>query len=71
MIGQLHVGLVGVDEVDYSRYPDKEFQLKWLRVFLESKYKIQGKDPSSVTDLDVERLYVQANKFALVNIKIF
>lgn len=51
----------GVDEVDYSRYPDKEFQLNWLKVYLESYQN------ESVTEQDVERLYVQVNKFALAS----
>ena len=58
--------LPGVEEVDYSRYPDRAYQLKWLRRFLEQLFSQEGRQPSEVTDKDVERLYVQVNKFALV-----
>lgn len=40
----------------------------WLRHFLEAKCKTQGIDVSDVSDSDVEKLYAQANKFALVRI---
>ncbi len=32
-----------VIDPDYSLYPSKEFQLKWLRIYLEEKTKVQGK----------------------------
>lgn len=57
----------GVDEVDYSRYPSKDFQLTWLRNYLQAEKELQGVPPTDVLDRDVERLYVQANKFALVS----
>ncbi|KAJ8299506.1 hypothetical protein KUTeg_023566, partial [Tegillarca granosa] len=50
----------GIDEVDYSRYPDKAYQLKWLRRYLLYWNKEHGK--GEVTDEDVEKLYVQVNK---------
>jgi len=49
--------------MDFSLYPCREYQLGWLRMFLEARYEDSG---CSVTDTDVERLYVQVNKFALV-----
>ncbi|CAD5111466.1 DgyrCDS777 [Dimorphilus gyrociliatus] len=51
----------GVNEVDYSRYPDKEYQMKWLKTFLREK---NGGD---VDNKEVEKLYVQVNKFSLLS----
>ena len=56
----------GQDEIDYSLYPDRDYQLRWLRVYLEEKAASEGRDPSTVTETDVERAYVMSNKFALV-----
>jgi ethanolamine kinase len=54
----------GVDEVDYSRYPNKAFQLQWLQIYLEETAKQTGSG-SPVMSQDVENLYVKVNKFAL------
>lgn len=51
----------GVNEVDYGRYPGRESQLQWLR------YYLQAQKGMAVTPREVERLYVQVNKFALVS----
>jgi len=55
----------GIDEVDYSLYPDKTKQLSWLQTYLEHKAEINGQSKCNVTDTDVEKYYVLANKFAL------
>ena len=34
--------LTGVDEVDYDKYPEKSYQLKWIRIYLEEAAKIKG-----------------------------
>ncbi|XP_055843001.1 ethanolamine kinase [Episyrphus balteatus] len=59
-IGNHFAEFAGVDEVDYKRYPSKEFQLNWLRTYLESYL-----GTSQVSDEQVETLYVQVNQFAL------
>lgn len=51
--------------MDYSFYPDRAFQLQWLRSYLEA-YKEHKGQSSDVTDREVEILYVQVNQFALV-----
>uniref|UniRef100_A0A1L8E3P9 ethanolamine kinase n=1 Tax=Nyssomyia neivai TaxID=330878 RepID=A0A1L8E3P9_9DIPT len=61
-IGNHFTEFAGIDEVDYARYPSRDFQLQWLRVYLEV-----FQHPQEVTADDVERLYVQANKFALAS----
>ncbi|XP_071100283.1 probable ethanolamine kinase isoform X2 [Haliotis cracherodii] len=53
-----------VDEVDYSRFPNRDYQLIWIRVYLEEYYSLIGRQ-SRVSDTDVERLYVQVNQCAL------
>lgn len=58
----------GLNEVDYSYYPQRAFQLQWLRSYLEA-YKEHKGQGSDVTDTEVEILYVQVNRFALVSIR--
>lgn len=58
--------VVGMDNIDYSRFPDKEYQMDWLRIYLECYNERRGcarKEPAQ-HDLDV--LYIQVNKFVLV-----
>ena len=61
------ISFVGTD-VDFSRYPDKEYQLDWIRGYLECKAEQNGASAADVTDRDIEECYVKANKFALVSI---
>lgn len=46
--------------IDYAKYPSRDYQLEWLRVYLE---EFEGN--TEISDDDVERLYKQVNKFAL------
>ncbi|KAL3842114.1 hypothetical protein ACJMK2_020166 [Sinanodonta woodiana] len=57
----------GVDDVDFSRYPGKEYQLDWIRHYLVCWEEINGRPGSGVTDRDVEEMYVKVNKFALAS----
>jgi ethanolamine kinase len=50
----------GVEDVDYNKYPSKEFQFDWLKTYLE-EYK------GGYSEDDVDRLYHQVNKFVLVS----
>ncbi|ALC49248.1 eas [Drosophila busckii] len=59
-IGNHFAEMCGVDEVDYTRYPKREFQLKWLRAYLE--HYLQR---TNIQNDEVELLYVQVNQFAL------
>lgn len=59
--------VLGLNEVDYSQYPERALQLEWLRSYLEA-YKEHKGQREAVTDTEVEVLYVQVNKFALVRI---
>ncbi|XP_004862227.1 ethanolamine kinase 2 isoform X2 [Heterocephalus glaber] len=60
-IGNHFNEFAGVNGVDYSRYPLRETQLQWLR------YYLQAQKGSAVSPREVERLYVQVNKFALAS----
>jgi ethanolamine kinase len=54
----------GIDsqQMDYANlYPDKEFQTKWLRIYLETLY-----EDREVTSEEVDSLYRTVNKFALL-----
>lgn len=50
---------VSGDGIDYTKYPSREYQLDWIRAYLE-EYK-----ETDVTDDEVEELYKHVNKFAL------
>ncbi|XP_044761915.1 ethanolamine kinase 1 isoform X2 [Coccinella septempunctata] len=50
----------GVSEIDYSRFPQKDLQMDWLKTYL-----LEYKGVTAVSDRDVETLYIQVNKFVL------
>lgn len=56
----------GVSGVDHGTYPDKDYQLKWIRNYLTYLKEYNNEEDRPVTDKDVENLYIQANKFAPV-----
>jgi len=49
-------------DCDYSLYPSKEFQLKWLKTYLQSYL---GKE--NVSEQEIEEAYREVNKFALLS----
>lgn len=55
----------GMAELDYGLYPNREMQMDWLRVYLQA-YKLFTKKTEEVSPRELETLYVQVNKFALV-----
>jgi len=62
--------ITGVDDLDFTRYPDKAYQSVWLRYYLEQKAIDEGLSPNTVTDTDVEACYVKTNKCAIVRVMI-
>lgn len=44
--------------IDYSRFPPKEFQMKWLKHYLREFYAKRD-----ITLAEIERLFVDVNKF--------
>jgi ethanolamine kinase len=63
-IGDHFCEFAGIESPDFSLYPDKEFQYKWLRVYLEEVARLKGEDTGNVQEADVEKLYIEVNKFA-------
>ncbi|XP_059170691.1 ethanolamine kinase 1-like isoform X2 [Physella acuta] len=63
-IGNHFAEYAGMEEVNYDLYPSKEEQLPWLRHYLEVKASKTGSGSATVTDRDVQVLYVQTNKCA-------
>lgn len=57
----------GVQEVDYSRYPNKEFQMNWLRIYLEEIEQKKWKSEPVITDERLEKWYVEVNQFSLAS----
>lgn len=61
--------LIGVSDVDYSLYPDRELQGQWLRSYLEAYKEYKGFG-TEVTEKEVEILSIQVNQFALVSLNV-
>lgn len=59
-IGNHFQEYAGVEDINYSRYPDEKYQKTWLREYLREFLATE-----TVSDADVHRLYVQVNKFSL------
>ncbi|XP_069970597.1 ethanolamine kinase 1 [Penaeus vannamei] len=55
---------VGMENIDYNRYPNEEFQRNWIRSYL-SYY--QSVLPEKVEESQISRWYVWVNKFALAS----
>lgn len=55
----------GMADLDYGLYPSREMQMDWLKVYLQA-YKLFTKKTEEVSQRELETLYVQVNKFALV-----
>lgn len=51
-------------DIDYSRYPDRAFQINWLRVYLTNYHKYDGK---TIDDEYINQVYADVNKFALIS----
>uniref|UniRef100_A0A8C2BNL5 ethanolamine kinase n=1 Tax=Cyprinus carpio TaxID=7962 RepID=A0A8C2BNL5_CYPCA len=62
----IHNAKEGMSEPDYNLYPSREMQLDWLHTYLQA-YKLFTKKGEEVSQLELETLYVQVNKFALAS----
>uniref|UniRef100_A0A8C9W607 ethanolamine kinase n=2 Tax=Scleropages formosus TaxID=113540 RepID=A0A8C9W607_SCLFO len=65
-IGNHFNEFAGLNEVDYSLYPERDLQLQWLRAYLEAYKEYKGLG-AEVSQAEVEVLYVQVNNFALAS----
>ncbi|GAB1607948.1 probable ethanolamine kinase [Argonauta hians] len=62
----------GVDQVDFSRCPNKDYQLKWIKNYLELSKKLsvadtESADTPTVSNREINHLYVWVNKFFVVS----
>ena len=67
-IGNHFCEFAGVDTYNPSLYPSKDFQMRWLKNYLEAWHQLtnQNDNIDKVTlENQVETLYVQVNSFAL------
>ena len=58
---------LGPNGIDLTNYPDREYQLNWIRDYLACKGEVTVRPVTEVTDDTVEDCYVKVNKFALVS----
>ena len=56
-------------EPDYSFFPSKDFQLEWLRAYLEEETLLKGSS-QVVQQEDVDRLYLEVKHFVPVSVCI-
>ncbi|XP_069133740.1 ethanolamine kinase 1-like [Argopecten irradians] len=63
-IGNHFCEFAGVEEVDYSLYPDKEYQMGWLRSYLQAWNQANRKS-TDIPQSELETFYVYVNKCAL------
>lgn len=63
-VGNHFCEYAGVEEVDYNLYPDKDFQMQWLRSYLQAWNKAHDQ-PTDIVPAELERFYVYVNKCAL------
>lgn len=68
LIIRVCVCLSGMSEPDFNLYPSREMQLDWLHTYLQA-YKLSTKKGEEVSRHELETLYVQVNKFALVSVQ--
>lgn len=55
-----------METVDFSLYPDEQYQKWWLRNYLKYWHEFTKRSPP--TDRDVDVLYIQVNAFAAVRL---
>ena len=55
-----------MEEPAYSLFPNKDFQLKWLREYLEEVAQLKGSS-RIVEQEDVDRLYTEVKCFVPVS----
>ncbi|XP_074038446.1 ethanolamine kinase 1 isoform X2 [Leptinotarsa decemlineata] len=59
-IGNHFIEFAGLESPDFAKYPTKEFQRDWLKIYLR---EFNQMEPSN---LEIEKLYVEVNQFALL-----
>ncbi|KAF6216833.1 hypothetical protein GE061_001183 [Apolygus lucorum] len=64
-IGNHFTEFAGVNNINFSRIPDKDFQVRWLKLYLK-ELRICTGDQTEITQEEVAGLYEKVNKFILV-----
>ncbi|CAL1269132.1 unnamed protein product [Larinioides sclopetarius] len=64
-IGNHFCEFMGVEKFEPHLYPKKDFQIRWLKDYLEAWYFENELSPEDITEETVENFYVTVNKFAL------
>ncbi|XP_065910838.1 probable ethanolamine kinase isoform X2 [Dysidea avara] len=66
-LGDFFYGLAGFDTADFNtdKSSSVDYQLTWLRMYLEETFILRGGNPITVTDEMVEDLYMEASQFLL------
>ena len=54
----IHCSSAGMDSPDYSLFSNREYQLHWMRAYLEESAALSGIDHSLVSEADVESLFL-------------
>jgi len=57
----------GVETVDYTLYPSKETQLKWLQIYLDELKTLKGISEEKTGANELENMYVVVQKFSLAS----
>lgn len=57
-------------EPDFGLYPSRDMQMDWLRVYLQAFKLFTKNSEEDVSQRELETLYVQVNKFALVRTNV-
>lgn len=55
----------GVDSFDPNLFPSKEFQLKWLRIYLQKWYLLKNDFNSTNIETNIQNLYKTVKKFTI------
>ncbi|KAF8794050.1 Ethanolamine kinase 1 like protein [Argiope bruennichi] len=64
-IGNHFCEFSGVANFDPNLYPSKDFQINWLKIYLEAWYIENKLNPKDITEEEIEKFYIIVNKFAL------
>jgi len=62
----IHRSYTGIDSLDYSLFPNREYQLRWMRASLEESAALKEINRSLVSEADVESLYQEVQHFVPV-----
>lgn len=53
---------LSIDDIDYDKYPSKDFQISWITVYLAELQNVETPDPKAV-----EKIYTEVQHMALAS----